>query len=224
MISLQSRSRRPSSPRLEGDHGAVLVEVALITPILMFLILGLFDVAYLYRDNLTASDTAADGVKYAAIQANGVSPPPPAGTNGNADYTAVAIMRQAAANLRVDDIERIVIFKAASSAFGSPMAQVPADCKTSSMSSVSARCNIYFPAEAFRQVQEGNYAYFDCVSEGDPSCGWDPTKRENNKPLNVDYVGVYIKYKHKNITGLLGASKDIEVAKISRLEPGNFDA
>jgi hypothetical protein len=182
----------------------------------MLIVFGSMELGLWYRDNLTLSDGAADGAKWAAIQGPNLTP-----AGETADYTAIKIMRQAMASLPPEQIDRIVIFKASSSGFGSPMSQVPSACKTAT-SSISG-CNIYVPLEAFRQVQDGNADYFKCLSAGQPACGWNPTLRSNGPDaFSIDYLGVYIKYKRHNLTGFFGASTTLEVAKVSRLEPGNL--
>ncbi len=208
--------------RLRGDAGVALVEAALITPVLLVLLLGMLDTAYLYRDYLTTGDAVADGAKMGAIQGNKVT-----ATGGTADYTIIATMRQDLATLRPADISRIVIYKAGPSTFGSPLAQVPAQCKTSS-GPVANTCNVYVPLVAFYQVQVGNQDYFKCVNGGDPACGWNPTdtsaRADGPTPQSISYLGVYLKLNHANLTGLLGTSRPIEVASIARLEPGNITA
>jgi len=174
--------------------------------------------AYWYRDNLTVSDGAADGAKWGAIQGNKLTP-----AGETADYTVISVMRQAMANLTPDSIDRIVIYKAGPSAFGTPLAQVPAQCKTSG-TSITGSCNIYTPTVAFLQVQNGNAGYFNCATTpGSPACAWNPiTRHDGPNATDIDYLGVYVKLKHKNLTGIFGASRNIEAASISRLEPGNL--
>ncbi|MFN8041530.1 MAG: TadE/TadG family type IV pilus assembly protein [Acidimicrobiales bacterium] len=220
-------STRPTSTapgRWQGDQGVALVEAALITPVLLVLLLGMLDTAYLYRDYLTSGEAVADGAKVGAIQGNKTT-----STGATADYTIIAAMRQDTATLRPADIDRIVIFKANASTYGSPLAQVPAQCKTSA-GPVTNTCNVYVPLVAFYQVQTGNADYFKCLAGGQPACGWNPLlttapsgRPDGPTPYDIAYLGVYMKLKHKNLTGLLGASKDIEVASIARLEPGNID-
>jgi len=189
-----------------------------VMPVLLAILLGSLDFAYLYRDQLTLTDAASDGAKLGAIQNNIII------AGGTADYTIINTIRQATAVMRPEDIQRIVVFKANSSAFGSPMAQVPAACKTSTVSITG--CNIYAPAiDAFAAVEAGNTGYFNCTTALPAKpCGWSPTSRKNGPTaFDIEYLGVYIKMKHTNLTGLIGSNNTIEVAKISRLEPGNFD-
>ena len=202
--------------RGRGDRGVALVETALVTPILLLLVFGSMELGLWYRDNLTLSDGAADGAKWAAIQGPNLTP-----GGETADYTAMKVMRQAMASLPPEQIDRIVIFRASSSGFGSPMSQVPSACKTAT-SSIPG-CNVYVPFQAFLEVQNGNADYFKCLSAGQPACGWNPQLRENGpSSFDIEYLGVYIKYKRSNVTGFFGAKTTIEAAKISRLEPGNL--
>jgi len=212
----------PCPGRCQGDGGVALVEAALITPVLMVILLGMLDTAYMYRDYLTVGDAVAEGAKVGAIQGNKTT-----ATGASADYTIISTMRMDLATIRPADIDRIVVYKAGPSSFGTPLNQVPAQCKTSS-GPVANTCNIYVPLVAFYQVQIGNADYFKCLAGGQPACGWNPTdtaaRADGPTPYDISYLGVYAKMNHKNVTGLLGASRTIEIASISRLEPGNITA
>jgi hypothetical protein len=137
-------------------------------------------------------------------------------------------MRQDMANIPAATIDRIVIFQAGSPSAGSPLAQVPSACKTSTTSLPGSNCNVYIPLDAFYQVQNGNSDYFKCVAVGDRACGWDPTSKTERPDgphvADITYVGVYVKINHSFITKLYGNTFPIEVASVQRLEPGQLTA
>ncbi len=202
--------------RLQGDAGVALVEAAFILPVLMMVLLGSLDVAFLYRDHMTLVNAAADGAKFGAIIGPGSTP---SGENG--DFITMKEIRATLGALDPFQVERIVIFKANNASWGRPMQQYNAKCK--SLSTSSNGCNIYQPLTAFRKIEKGQADYFKCTATGDPACGWNPANRkEGPTSADIEYLGVYIRYSHHNISPYLGADRDVEVAKIVRLEPGNL--
>ena len=54
------------APRATGDHGAVLVEFALVMPILMMMLFGLVTAGMAWNQNLSLSTAARSGARYAA--------------------------------------------------------------------------------------------------------------------------------------------------------------
>lgn len=201
--------------RLDGDAGVALIEAVFILPVLIMLLLGSLDVAFAYRDQMTLVNAAADGAKFGAIVGNGATPD---GENG--DFITIKEIRATLGALEPQEVERIVIFKANNAAWGTPMQQYNNKCKAKTSS--GGGCNIYQPFTAFLKVEEGKADYFECTATGDPSCGWNPaTRRDGPTSNDIEYIGVYIKYRHKNFSPYLGTSRAIEVAKIVRLEPGN---
>ncbi len=73
-------------------------------------------------------------------------------------------------------------------------------------------------------VQDGDVDYFKCLSTGDPACGWNPiTRVDGPRTADVEFLGVYIRYKHTYITGFFGSTFSIERASIMRLEPGDLN-
>lgn len=201
--------------RLRGDQGVALIEAVFILPVLIMLLLGSLDVAFLYRDHMTLVNAAADGAKFGAIIGAGSTPD---GENG--DFITIKEIRATLGALDPFQVERIVIFKANNASWGNPMQQYNAKCAAKITS--GGGCNVYHPLTAFKKVELGEADYFECTATGDPACGWNPENRKDG-PLSADieYMGVYIKYNHHNFSPYLGQSRDAEVAKIVRLEPGN---
>jgi len=223
---VRSVRTRPSSGRqlVCNDSGAAVVEAALITPVLLFVVLGIFEFGLIYRDYLTSSDATADAARSGAVQGNrtryiqvgegevGVS----------ADFSVAAALRNAMAGIPIESIERIVIFRADRPGAGAPLEQVPAVCKAG-VSSAAAQCNAYDPRDAFEAVQEGDASYFLCSGSG-AACGWPPQGREDGPSVwDIDYLGVYLRIERPYITGLFGDSMVLETASVQRLEAGRLD-
>lgn len=209
-----TRTRRFGRPRAD-DRGAGLLETALITPVFLLIIFGILEFGLAFRSYLAVGDTSGEGARVGSIQG-----PDSTTAGANADFSIVKAVRENTASLDVDAIERIVVFEGAPSSAGTPLEQVPNECRHGEASSAAARCNVYPALESFHAVQEADHDYFDC-GDNTLSCGWDPSSRTDGPAVSeIDYVGVYIRYKHPYTTGLFGKSITLESASVLRLEPG----
>ena len=198
-----------------GEDGAFIVEAAFITPILLFMLFSMLEFGLVYRDYLMVSDTVSNGAKVGAIQG-----PRLTASGYSADHSIVSSIRQNTANIPVEWIDRIVVFRSNAPGAGGPLAQVPSACKTAA-SSVTG-CNIYDPVSAFIAVQNGTAGYFQCSGTG-PACGWPPTSRKNGpRIVDIEYLGVYVKLNRPLVTGIFGNDFELEVAAVQRLEPGSL--
>jgi hypothetical protein len=226
--------RRASSSRLHGDEGAVIIEAALVAPVLLILLLGVFEYGVVFRDLLGASDAADTGAKYGAIQGPDLARLTAADGSEIGmvapDYTIMLNTRAGLAGVSPSAIDRIVVFKAGPSSRGTPAEQVPEACKTSTVS-IAGVCNVYLQPRAFREIEAGNLAYFDGDAlaaagqcPGFASCGWRPSAREDGPdPRIIDYLGVYIRLEREVITGIIPVPRTLEVAAVHRLEPGPIE-
>ncbi len=214
-----SADSRHCSARLCGDAGTAVIETALIAPILLYVILSIFEFGLVYRDYLTVTDAATDGAKTGSVVGKYTDP---SGQNG--DFAAIAIVRQDLANLSIRSIERIVIFAGVPAAAGDPVSQVPPSCKSGNFGpQPGARCNVYNPYDAFRAVQSGDTGYFTCAGGGESACGWNPaTRKDGPKWYDIEYFGMYIKVDRPLLTGLFGSTYEVEAAAVVRLEPGQL--
>jgi hypothetical protein len=206
----------PGRPRRFDDRGAGLIETALVTPVFLLLVFGILEFGLVFRAYLAVGDTASEGARVGAIQG-----PDPTTAGANADFSIVKAVRENTASLELDSIERIVVFRGAPSSAGAPLDQVPDACKDGA--SVAGSCNVYPARASFYAVQEGDTDYFDC-SAGGLSCAWDPSTRNNGpRVADIEYLGVYIRYRHPFATGLFGNELNLEAASILRLEPGTVE-
>lgn len=211
-------SNRPRPRRLAGDRGAAMAEAALVSPVFIFLIFAVFEFGLAYRDTLTVGDAITDAARVGAIQGPDVTP-----AGETADYSIVNALRDGLAGLKPAQLQSIVVFKAADATVGSAISQVPSSCK-SGPSSTTLKCNFYRPTDAYVAVQDGDVDYFKCLLAGDPACGWNPTARvDGPTTADVEFLGVYLRYKHNYVTGFFGKSFTIERASIMRLEPGELN-
>jgi hypothetical protein len=206
-----------------GDSGSALVEAAVISPVLLFLVFGIFEYGLIYRDWLTVSDAAADAARIGAVlgpdevrqEDNSVV---------NADFKIVKAVREATAGIDPDWIERIVVFKVGPPSLGSPEDQLVEPCKNG-IDGIPGVCNVYFTRPAFLAVQETDPDYFDCdVWAESPACDWAPrTRDEGPRAEDIDYLGIWIKVNRPYVTGLFGDDFEVSTAVSLRLEPGSTE-
>ncbi len=208
----------PARSRCRGDAGAAIMETAIVAPFFMFIVLGIMEYGLIFRDLLTLGDAIADSAKFGAIQGGGVT-----SSGDTADYTMMNLLRQNLAAVPAAWVSKVIIYKGASADAGTPIKQVPPTCRDNSVSSTAAKCNVYPPTDAFREVQNANSAYFKCVAGVGKACGWNPVTRKNGpKNADIEYVGVYVKLVRPMPTKLFGSTFTLEQANIQRIEPGEL--
>jgi hypothetical protein len=194
-----------------------MIEAALVSPIFVLVVFGIIEFGLAYRDVLTVGDAVSDAARFGAIQGPDVT-----ADGETADYSVVNAVRDGLAGLDPDHIERIIIFEAGPASDGSALSQVPDACLTGP-SSTAAKCNTYPVNDSYVAIQIGDVDYFKCILTSDPACGWPPTDRKDG-PLtaDVEFLGVYVRYRHEYITGFFGSEFTVERASIMRLEPGEL--
>lgn len=193
--------------RCHGERGATLVESAIITPVLLLLVFGIFEFGFAFRDYLAVANSTRDAAREASV----------AGDVADADYRMLRAVERASAALPDGAIDRIVIWEAAG-----PTDTVPSGCAggTASAGSGGVWCNVYSDADlSTPEVQ------FGCqeIALGDPYDSpdrfWCPSDREVSVGSGLDYVGVYMKITHSYITGLFGDDVVFEDQLILKVEP-----
>lgn len=204
------------SLRRRDERGAALVESALVAPVFLLLVLGIFEFGLIYRDVLSTSDAAANGARRGAV----IGPRIPA-SGVNADFEIVREVRNSLGSIPVEWVDRIVIFRAGPPGAGGANEQMPSACKTGN--SIADVCNVYDPDNAFLAVDIGDNDYFDCDAGG-RSCPWLPTSRSNGPtPSDIDYLGVWVRIQRPYVSGLFGETFTFEHAAVMRLEAGRLE-
>ena len=189
--------------RGHGDNGATLVESAIVTPVLLLFILGIFEFGFAFRDYLAVANSTRDAAREASVAGNVL----------DADYRMMRAIERASAALPDGAIERIVIWKASD-----PSDEVPSGCANGIAS--SGLCNVY--SSSGLTVPKEN---FGCQEKalGDPVDSpdrfWCPGDREVSVGSGLDYVGVYVRITHEYITGLFGDDVVFEDQMILKVEP-----
>ncbi len=189
--------------RMRGDSGAVIVESAIITPLLMLFVFGIFEFGFAFRDYLAVANSARDGAREASVAADAA----------DADYRMLRAIQRASAALPDGVIERIVIWEAAG-----PTDTVPTSCKNGTP--VTGSCNVYDSADLSTPEYQ-----FGCqeIASGDlfnsPDRFWCPIDREVIAGSGLDFVGVYVQITHDYITGLFGDTVEFDDHIVLKVEP-----
>jgi hypothetical protein len=194
--------------RCAGDDGSVIVEFALILPLIAALVFGLVDYGLALRqDNQLTLSVASAGRRASTLA-----------TNRFADFEA---LRALAADATSGDVtlEKVIIWKASSGTAPVP----PASCLALTTGGVAGVCNVYNAS----QVAQPNPAVgFKAGSSSSPTCAsgswdtsWCPVGR-NNSERSADFVGVYAEVRYTSFTYMIpSGGLDLSSGVVYRLEP-----
>jgi Flp pilus assembly protein TadG len=210
-----SAHRERRTPMLRSDEGAVIVEAALVLPLIVMLVLATLEFGFLHQDANQLERSVQTAARVGASMA----------TNGFADYEALRSLDSSLSKLHEATVKKVIIYRAST-----PNGNVPAACLTASttpplaahgVSTGTTRCNVYVTD----QVKAANpNTGFPSTSSTRPSCtgGWDvnwcPSSRRRNIP--ADYLGVWVQIEYKPVTSLFNRST-ITVARkaVFQVEP-----
>jgi hypothetical protein len=207
-----------------------VLEAAMVAPVLLLLVLGVFEFGLVYRDYLTVGDAVGDAVRMGSVQGPDMrelvtTPPTDPPTLVTADYSVVEKLREGTASLPPEWIDKIIIYQVDFNQRNQPALDlVPDSCRNGWASNSGDQCNVYPAWSSFYAVQNGEIDYFDCDSGNGPrACGWNPTTRDDGPTREeIDYIGVYISLDRELVTGMFGDSFNLERAQVLRLEPGSL--
>lgn len=191
--------------RADRQRGAVLVEFAIVAPIFMILVLGIFEIGKAWEANQTVVQAARGGARTVAQL----------GTNNLADQQGVASV-VAAFGPDAGDIVRVVVYEAdAAGGFANPL------CANNNPPA-SANCNVYLPVDI---AQANNSAYFDSTPANDNNCGtgasngWCPDERSDLQ-TSATFVGVLVEFREERVSGFFGTGTyTITERTVMRVEP-----
>ena len=210
--------------RCTNDDGAVIVEFAIIAPILVMFFAGIVDIGVGYRDRTEEQGTLQSAAR----------------TDSNADQNYLAeyltvVSYEAGVNkfTRITPVRLIsyLVTPSGSPSFAVPAsclsAAVPANASSSAFGGVVGLCNVYGPLQmsfAGSFVESGaSTSPFTC----NPSAGWDrdwcPGNRHEHLTDNgndgPDFVGLYVELTYSPLVGMWTHSVTFKDTAVSRIEP-----
>ncbi len=236
--SRRSAPRRASRVR-HGERGTTILEAAVITPIFLMLITGIFEAGLFMQTNLGVANTVRAGARSASA----------AGADAYADLHIVHSIAEESSAIPRDVIEYIVVYRADD--YGATPGEVGEDGISPGCLAgrpVAGRCNVYTVADFDRAaaqlaeikrveaeadagrtaVRDESKIWFGCQTTGpranqSPDRFWCPTDRNvgqsSNDGRGPDFVGVYMKVEHQWVTKVFGSSKRITDLSVIRMEP-----
>ena len=199
-------TRRRFGPR--SERGAVAVEAAIVTPLLMVLLLGIVEMSLLMRDVVSTNSSVRTGARVAASAAGAgpgtcvasANPPPctPASAPAVAQAAADAIGRAGSA-MPKDSIQSLLVYSANSQGFPLPAGNTSLTCTT--------KCVTYVWDGGLNKFR---YASGSWDSKSINACLNDPSRES---------VGVVLTAKHSWITGFFGNGVMLQERSVMQFEP-----
>ena len=188
----------------DRERGAALVELAIVTPLLIALALGVFEIVVAWGHSQTVVE-AARGASRTATQT---------GQAEQADQLALRSVKAAFDNTWVD-VQRVVVYDS-TSPDGSP----PAGCVATGVTTSPAglNCNVYVSADLGDVLNDSRfYNGPDCGSgKSSNRC---PTLR-NNELDGAQWVGVWVEFEQPWLTGAFALGNyTITESTVMRMEP-----
>jgi Flp pilus assembly protein TadG len=209
-VARRPRPARASGPaptrRCRGDDGALIVELALVAPLMVVLLLGIFEFGTVWRNENLLSSALRGAARVESQQS----------TSTSADQLAIRTFGAAIAQMKNTTLVRLVIYdSAASGAVYGPCTTTdvtttplgPHGRPTSSPNppTVGINCNVYSPQQVAAVLN-------NTAPAGSFGCGasaWDqyycPANR-NNTLGNLDKIGVWAQFTYTDVSNLFPTS------------------
>jgi hypothetical protein len=203
------RARRGSERAAHDgrERGAVVVEAALVTPLLVLVVLGIVEMSLFMRDVVSVNSSVRVGARIASVSAGAgpgtcvasADPPPcsPEQAPALAQAAADAIARAGSA-MPKDSIEWVMVYEAGSN--GYPVGQTSLTCSTN--------CVTYVWDSGLDQFRY-------------QSGSWNSTATINAciNHADRDAVGVALRAHHGWVSGLFGDGVDVVERSVMQFEP-----
>jgi hypothetical protein len=202
------------------QRGAVAIEAALVTPLVLMMLIGIVEFSFALRDYVSVSSAVRTGIRTATtnsalVSGNGTceapgpslpSPPPcsPANTPAFAQMAAQAIQQTGTA-MPKDSIDYIFVYKANDKGYPG------ANGSTTMPGSIAACAASATPCVA--------YTWIDSRDKFGYAGGSWTANTINACPTTADNVGIYMHATHKFVSRLFGASIALGDRAVMRFEP-----
>jgi hypothetical protein len=201
----------PPAGRGTGESGALVAEFALVLPLLVALVLGIFEFGMAWRESLNLASAVRSGARQ-VTNAGDVRP---------ADYLALQGFQSTMERARNVEVGRVSIYRT-TSADGAP---TNATCLTTvppvGGTGVNGACNIY----SRPQLESLGASYLTNFGPAN-ACGgsawdryWCPLNRNADQGDPPDYVGFFARVTYTSYTGLLPTTITLSDRAVMRIEP-----
>lgn len=187
--------------RADGERGAVLVEVALVVPLLLALVLGIIELGFVSQRQQQVVAATRSATRVASS----------AGDDRLADYEVLLAVEAALDDVDAADVERIIVFKALAGG------ALPPGCETGP---VNGWCN-HYDGSAFAYDPISFSTTSGTCSTSAPDHYWCPLDRSRDLFAGTDWLGVRVEVRHHENTTFLG-ERLLTDTSVMRVEP-RFD-
>jgi Flp pilus assembly protein TadG len=182
-------ARRTAAARGRSERGAVLIEFAIIFPLLITITFGIVEYAGAYHDSAVAADAVRAGGRVgSALGTN------PAYTTSVTDAVSAALL-----TLPADEPQELWIYKANTKGYPG---------SSTDFSLCATNCIKYTWNQALKAWNTG-------TPQGS---GW-PASTHQVCTTPYDELGVYLKMHHRFVTGFFGAGVTLQDHSVFRFEP-----
>ena len=192
-------SGRAQHARTRSQQGAVMVEAAMVLPVMILIVVGIIEFGMLFTSYSTSTASTRSGARLAATayaQAGSVA------SAQNAALTQIAL--SSAADLKVltnGTPVGMAVYKVNPAATdGAPFGGYPGDAVAGGCSSSCVKFT-WNPTTKTMTQTTGSWTNAD-------ACG-----------VTVDTIGVFVQVQHKYITAFFGSNRTVTGHTVMRLEP-----
>ncbi len=201
--------------RGRGDDGALLIEFAIILPVLFLLVSAIVDFGLAWR---RSNEVAATLRSASRVEAR-------LGADGSADFESLTTLASSAMEFGHANVLRIIVYKSTTTDGAVPsscLALTPSAAGTG-ISTSTVKCNVYSREQLTSMLPT------DFTATGATNCtstSWDrwycPATRESHQSATAgaDYVGMWMEVDYRYVVGALtGTGITIKDTTVVRLEP-----
>ncbi len=189
-------------PHRRRERGAVLVEFALMSLVLVTLAMGVLEIGAAWNDHQSVTQASRSGARVGSQL----------GVEGNADVESLLAIDAALGDLG-DDVTRIVMFEADGNG------NMPTACETATAGySGAANCNVYDTTHLSNLTTTGWWG--SGTSCGTADANWCPATERADDLSTATYLGIHIEIQRSYLTGIFGGgTQRLSETTVMRVEP-----
>ncbi len=203
---MMSLLRRRARRRRRGSRGAVAVEAALVTPMIVLLVFGIMEFSLILRDYVSVSSAVRVGARIASANpgAGTCSTSCTPSTSPKLSQLAADAIQTAGTAMPKDSIDYIFVYLANDKGY-------PGATGVTTMPATMAACAAVGNCVAYKWVDASDRFTYQ-------SGTW-TTSQINACPTTSNSVGVYLHATHNNITGFFGNTIGLGDRTVMKFEP-----
>lgn len=200
--------------RLGGEEGAVIVEFALMAPLLVVLMLGIVEYGSILRNETTIAGAVRNSARVAAQYKD----------DALSDKNTLISLNASLGSAQRITINRVVIYRSTSTD-GAPTTNCTTSITpspTDPRGSTTDDCNVYSAAQVAGATSGGTWWATGPCSTTTWDSFWCPNDRKASlvgAKSPPDYLGVYVSVNYTSITGLIPVTTTYTDFAVNRLEP-----